>query len=189
MEFTLYYRGDLKSNGSREDKHAIRKRVHQQLKVLWDHPPVSESRRLLEPDVGSLCLLRPVITPTGRFNFGPLVTVPVGMVAELDIFMLWPNAPGRIITSGGDIDNRLKTLFDALKVPEPNALPSNAAPDHDEDPFLCLLEDDSLIVRLSVQTDRLLEPARKSEVVLTIRVRTRKLGGAVSLHPLTAGLS
>lgn len=59
-------------------------------------------------------------------------------------------------------------------------------PKPDEDPFFCLLEDDSLITRLAVETDRLLEPVSSdSEVVATIRVATRLL----ERHRLTAGLA
>lgn len=114
--------------------------------------------------------------PKHGFNFAPLVAESVGLTAELDILLLWPASPGKIITSGGDIDNRIKTLLDALKLPsEPTALPPNTMPQPGEEPFFCLLEDDSLITRINVETDRLLEPVRtSSEVDLTIRVRTRQ---------------
>ena len=99
-------------------------------------------------------------------------------VAELEVTLLWPQTPGNIITSGGDIDNRLKTLFDALKVPsEPSALPIGTIPQLGEEPFFCLLEDDSLIARVSVETDRLLEPCSDTSMVrLFIRVKTRNIG-------------
>ena len=186
MEFTLYYRGALKSNGRPADKHFIRSHFHTQLKNLWSQPPLSAFTRLLDRDVGDLNLIR----PKHGFQFAPLIAETVGLVAELEIFLLWPAAPGAIITSGGDIDNRLKTLLDSLKVPsEPTALPKGAAPTAEQQPFFCLLEDDSLITRLSVETDRLLEPvATPSEVIATIHVRTKQLRGDLIIHPLTAGL-
>jgi hypothetical protein len=47
----------------------------------------------------------------------------------LKITLLRPEEPGAIILQSGDIDNRLKTLFDALSVPaQPNQLPKNDAP-------------------------------------------------------------
>jgi hypothetical protein len=175
MDFTLYYRGDLKANGRPADKHAIRRVFHRQLRDLWSNVPLNGFRRLLEPasEVGEISLLR---TRHG-FNFAPLVAESVALVAELRILMLWPAAAGAIITSGGDIDNRLKTLLDALKVPsESTALPIGSVPQPTEDPFFCLLEDDSLITRLAVETDRLLEPvASPSEVALFIRVRTKQI--------------
>lgn len=119
-----------------------------------------------------------VIRKAGPFRFACLVAESVKLVAELDILMLRPEPPGSIVTQGGDIDNRIKTLLDGLKAPlEPNALPQGVAPGSDQDPFFCLLEDDHLITRLSVQTDRLLEPvATPAEVVLVIHVTTKQLG-------------
>jgi hypothetical protein len=100
----------------------------------------------------------------------PLITEELRTVAELEIAMLRPEAPGRIITNGGDIDNRLKTLFDALPMPpQPNALPPHVEPGANETPFFCLLEDDKLITSVAVRTDQLLESvADRSEVDLTI---------------------
>jgi hypothetical protein len=63
------------------------------------------------------------------------------------------------VTQGGDVDNRIKTLLDALKVPnDPSALPDGISLTEDEDPLFCLFEDDNLITSLAIKTDRLLEP-------------------------------
>ena len=59
-----------------------------------------------------------------------------------EIFMLRPEVPGAIITQGGDIDNRLKTLFDALRMPQnENELPKDEIPGTDEVPFFWLFPD------------------------------------------------
>jgi hypothetical protein len=86
------------------------------------------------------------------------------------------DSPGNLVTSGGDIDNRLKTLLDALRVPDViKGMPD--MPSEDEDPFFCLLEDDCLITALSVTTDTLLVPQadeeRQHDVVLVIHVITQ----------------
>lgn len=39
------------------------------------------------------------------------------LYAELDILVLRPEAPGAVIVHSGDVDNQLKTLFDALRRP------------------------------------------------------------------------
>ena len=90
------------------------------------------------------------------------------MIAELDITMLRPEPPGKVIQSG-DIDNRIKTLLDGLRMPKvEQELPNG------EIPFFCLLKDDNLITRISVNTDRLLENnIDPSEVVLLIHVHTK----------------
>jgi hypothetical protein len=167
----------------------IRQHFHAQLRDLWTRPPLSGYRRLLDPrsEVGDLSL----ITEFNGFEFASLIADHVGLVAELDIMLLWSAAPGSIITTGGDIDNRLKTLLDALKVPSvPKDLPSGVRPQPDERPFFCLLRDDRLITRLSVETDRLLEPGLpSSDAVVIVKVRTVQFRGDLRLHPLTAGLA
>ena len=57
---------------------------------------------------------------------------------------------------------------------EPNAMPKDDVPKEDEIPFYCLLEDDNLITKVQVETDRLLEPySSPSEVILIIHVTTK----------------
>jgi len=175
MQFTLYYRGELKSKAKPDAKHTLRRYFHCQMKQVWQQMPLKDFDWLLQPAQASQNLS--ILQQTKSFTFAPLVSDKVFLVAELDIQLLWPQDRGKIITSGGDIDNRLKTLLDALKVPsEDTALPQEATPGEDENPFFCLLQDDSLITRLSVEADRLLEPVSSpSEVVLFIRVTTKQL--------------
>jgi hypothetical protein len=55
-------------------------------------------------------------------------------------------------------------------------IPNGDLPQEDEDPFYCLLQDDSLITKISVDTDRLLGSNEKSNYVqLLIKVRTKGL--------------
>jgi hypothetical protein len=107
--------------------------------------------------------------------FVPLVTADMNAVAELSVTILRPEPPGGLITQGGDIDNRLKTLFDALTMPRhANALPAAGVPEPTETPFFCLLEDENLVVAISVRTEQLLEPdVNRSHVDVTVFVRTR----------------
>jgi hypothetical protein len=85
--------------------------------------------------------------------------------------MLRPTAPGRIII-GADIDNQLKTLFDALKWPRTaQEIEPGWAPNQDEQPLHCLLQDDQYITRISVETDRWLgQPPKSIDVRLFIKV-------------------
>ncbi|MBI5041684.1 MAG: hypothetical protein HZB57_10955 [Gammaproteobacteria bacterium] len=173
MEFTLYYRGDLKANRGSKDKQELRRYFHEQLKSLWHQMPLKERHKLLEkePAKGDVGIIRTI----NGFHFAPLVTEKLNLIAELKITLLRPEPPGSIITQAGDIDNRLKTLFDALKIPsEPTAIPSGDLPREGEDPFYCLLEDDNLITKIQVETDRLLDDFKSpSEVVLLIHVLTK----------------
>lgn len=172
MEFTLHYRGDLKGNGTPRDKQSLRRHFHNQLKLLWQQPPLNDLHQFIdeaqESDVS-------IIKSKHGFKFVPLVCEKLNLVAELKITTHRPEPPGSIITQAGDIDNRLKTLFDALKMPsEPTSLPKDDCPQDGESLFFCLLEDDNLITKVNVETDRLLEGVEKaSEVVLLIHITTK----------------
>jgi hypothetical protein len=168
MNFTLTYDGELKANGDKRHKHELRRVFHRQLAELWKASPLYQHK-------GSNSELT---TTIGNYRFLPLTSSTRDEVAELQIMMLRPQrGPGYIIGEGGDIDNRLKTLFDSLRMPDKqDEIPKGERPGKNEDPFFCLLENDILITSLSVQTDRLLEPCqRASQVKLVIRVSIRKM--------------
>jgi hypothetical protein len=173
MRLVLHYRGPLKANAGPTHKHELRRHFHQQLKRLWSQKPLVEIPQWVQPvkSPGSYHFLRPVLP----FTFVPLVTGEANAVAELNIRLLRPEPPGGLITRGGDIDNRLKTLFDALAMPpQPNALPPGATPAADEQPLFCLLEDDNLVVSVTIRTEQLLEPVTDPSVVdISIAVQTR----------------
>lgn len=173
MRFVLHYRGPLKSNGSPAHKHELRRHFHGQLKKLWSQIPLAENPQWLShtKEPNQYHFLRPL----GAFTFVPLVTADANTVAELNLVLLRPESPGGLITQGGDIDNRLKSLFDALSMPRLlNALPQQAIPTEDEQPLFCLLEDDNLVTSVAVRTEQLLEPIEDPSFVdLTIAIRTR----------------
>jgi hypothetical protein len=171
MRLTLHYRGVLRSNGSPAHKHELRAHFHTQLAVIWKQKPLSEQTYLLAPrDGNEYCLLRELSGVT----FVPLVSEEMNVVAELEVSILRPEPPGGLLTQGGDIDNRLKTLFDSLTMPRhPNQIASGISPSTFS-PFFCLLEDDNLVTSVSVRTEQLLEQVEDPSIVdLRIRVRTR----------------
>ncbi len=174
MEFTLIYRGPLKSRSSPEEKQNIRRFFHWQFRKLWTLPPLSHYTKI-ENDYLDERNPQGFIQKFSGFNFVPLVNQKFKLVAEIKLILLRPEPPGFIITNGGDIDNRLKTLFDALKMPKDiNELPKNDRPRPDENPFFCLLEDDKLITKVSIETDTLLEPGiEPPNVELLIHVKTK----------------
>ena len=173
MEFRLIYDGPLKAAAGVNDKHHLRKAFHEQFKVLWNQVPLSDSQDLLEdpPKKNRIS----VITGFGSYKFAPLVCEKLHLICELEITLLRPESPGSVITQGGDIDNRLKTLFDALRMPKTeNEIPSSISAGKIDKPFYCLLEDDNLITKVNVSTDRLLrQNAGQNDVVLVIHVTTK----------------
>ena len=173
MEYRIVYEGPLKANSSVADKQHVRRVLHSQLKRLWTQLPLSEHQVCIAPDRKEKKPWN--IRPVGSFRFAPLVTEELRLIAELNIVFLRPEPPGSLLTQGGDIDNRLKTLFDALRMPKAKTeMPNGDLPGPDEDPFFCLLEDDNLVSAVTVHTDRLLKatPSR-SHVHLLISVTTK----------------
>lgn len=180
MNFTLTYDGKLKSNGDSLHKHEIRRVFHRQLVELWKASPLSRHRAPEEALTKAI----------GNYKFFPLTSSAREEVAELRITMLRPHTgPGYIIGEGGDIDNRLKTLFDSLRMPDKlEELPTGKQPVEGEDPFFCLLENDILVTGLSVRTDRLLEPDQPdSYVKLAIEVLIKKVPMVGSNMIITLG--
>ncbi len=133
MEFRLTYEGILLGS-SRSDtrsghKHEVRKFFHPQIKKLWEVTP--HLNEISDPvqhyvidaggagtglhDAGRIASLARRFS-RGDYGFVPLVTKDLFVACGIDILFLRPDPPGEIIRSG-DIDNRLKTLFDALKLP------------------------------------------------------------------------
>jgi len=166
MHFRLTYadrllstRNDKRSAKRSLHKHHVRRQFHKQLKRLWSEHPVLSRGYSTSQTIGSEVMNR-TFNREG-FIWKPLVTKEDGLICALDILMLREGEPGR---TTHDIDNRLKTIFDALKMPGgPEELGSGTPegiqkPSPDENPFFVLLQDDKLITHLSVTSDMLLEP-------------------------------
>ena len=130
MEFTLTYRGRLSSNGDAKEKQILRRHFHRQLKELWGQPPLQG-----KVDSVSRPLYENLIEEVGSFRFAPLVSSHYSFSASLHVTFLRPGFPGQLLGIGGDIDNRMKTLFDALTKPQLNQIPTNDVPKSDENPF------------------------------------------------------
>lgn len=200
MEFRLIYKGPLPSEGSggsrTKEKHTLRKYFHGQLRELWNqHPDLKQQANqhfVVKPAVYPPGALDAEPVPAGHPNgkthldriaddyqrcggrFVPLIRKGGALTCSLEILFLRRDNPGHIISSGGDIDNRLKVLFDGLRMPDNVSELGGLAIEPDENPFFCLVEDDGLITSVSVTTDRLLslpDPGDKvHDVELVIHV-------------------
>ncbi|AVX04501.1 hypothetical protein MXMO3_01977 [Maritalea myrionectae] len=107
------------------------------------------------------------LTKHGK-KFRPLVRESLGLTCTLDILFLRQEDPGAILKKGGDIDNRVKTFVDALEMP-----PEDLDGDETDDINYPLLESDTLVKGLSIQTERLLLPETTfpNEVHLIVEVK------------------
>lgn len=193
MKFRLIYDGPLQStqrdpqNGQRDrlidHKHAIRRAFHEQLKHLWSEkkelrnwsvyaggwPNLPHQSEKEQVSITEALASQNVLND---YRFVPLVTEYSNLHCELDILFKRRDPPGSLL-SAGDLDNRIKTLIDALRMPA-NALElEGMSPQEGEDPFFCLMEDDNQVTGLKVDTDTLLgggDP-RRVQLVVTVNVK------------------
>jgi hypothetical protein len=173
MDFMLRYRGPLPANGSIKDKHSIRMIIHRQLGELCNREKLVEEANRNDLPEGTLKgrrveVPRPMkmlffYVPIAGFNFVPIVHRPHELSCTLEVLFLRREKPGDIIRNGGDLDNRLKTLFDALRMPLDETELKGICPSKPNERVYCLLEDDSLITKVSVSTHQLLEPVEEGE--------------------------
>ena len=177
MKFRLTYEGELMARGGgASHKHEIRRVFHRQLKRWWDiHPYLSDWQKegsqkhfanvhTNDPAKQKLSHVEHLANSyrRGEYRFVPLATEQWQLVVSLDILFLRSGRPGDAVRSA-DLDGRLKTLIDALRLPQQlGELGEYQTPQDGEDPFFCLLEDDKLVGNVSVTTDTLLEPTPRS---------------------------
>lgn len=181
MKFRLHYEGQLlAAKGDPQDgqvdrrashKHAIRQAFHRQLKHLWEtHPWLStvhmpwsmfgvqrgdelragdyyENQTPLQDGLATL-------HKVGDNSFVPLVCSEFKLLCSLNLLLLRRDKPGGVINAR-DLDNRLKIVFDALRMPK--AL-NEFHSDGTNNPMFVLLQDDSLISSVQIETDNLLDP-------------------------------
>jgi len=166
MEFYLKYDGPLKSNAGPKDKHDIREYFYPQMKKLWDIKPLSDLKAPFLTEVKDLSVIKKV----NGVVFAPLVSSVLKFVCQLNITILWPEEHGVISPHGGDIDNRLKTLFDALQCPDINQIEPVKERLLGKQPFFCLLENDKLITSVNIKTHTLLRRENDTDVSVLIHV-------------------
>lgn len=166
MRFTLTYQGPLPSKGNAPQKKAIRDYLSPQIERLWRR----EEFRLGESNLAPTS----VKTLRGR-QYLPLVGTGSHLEADLSVLLLRRDDPASLFVSGGDLDNRMKTLFDALQTPqsaqecgEPPAFDGDARP-----PVYTVVEDDRLITGLSVRSERWLTDGDADEVLVVLDVTLR----------------
>lgn len=162
LEYKGYIPADKPANDHRSDlKQQIRLAFSDQLSRKWrDSPQLREHERIAPPheDLGP-ALPEGYRWDDGRhrpedkslaffqvqmcgFTWVPLVTWHNYLRCELDI--TFHGEGHSTVTREGDIDNRIKTLFDALRMP----LRDTEVPGHMQgkgERAYCLLEDDSLM--------------------------------------------
>lgn len=172
MEFCLHYYGTLKSRDNASGKHQIRQQLHPQIRSVCLSEQFSnmfdefnDTSKHDEPHMFS---------DIGGKRFWFLICEGWKTIVDLNITILLPHAVGAIVHNGGDIDNRIKTLFDALRIPAVKSeIPSNDSFNYKKEGMFCLLQDDKLINRVSITSYQDHEPIDTDSVRCFIEVRTK----------------
>jgi hypothetical protein len=186
MEFRLLFRGHLPSEDKAdvEMKHNIRKQLHPQLREVWKgHPSMRGS---FEPKKNGVSRVEEIAGDYSKcgFRFVPLIRKKDN-ACSLNIIILFRHEPYRAYNYG-DLDNRIKTLVDGLRMPDQCSEVTGQSPSADEDPFFVLMDDDRVIYEFQVTTDQLFVPYKPEEekyrdvfAVIGIRMTT------VGRNPIT----
>ena len=201
MRFHLVYSGPLSGSGNKpkpDQARMIRDQFHPQLELLWTANTalkrLRSTARVAKNPAGFLATpqspFQPEINPAhppqagyvdlcepirqGEKTYVPLVRKSLDLNCSIDILFLRQEDPGELVLQGGDVDNRIKTLFDALRIPDSDV---EARYPQAQNTTYCLLQSDTLISDFKVSTDRLLVPKTKAanEVHLVIEVLVRVL--------------
>jgi hypothetical protein len=180
VNFRLTYDGPLKaasqSDTRRVEKHEIRRVFSRQLNELFKIRDAQFLEVEWDSESGP-----PEPIKRGPFLCVALVRAKLNLVCDLDILFLRRENPGQLISSGGDLDNRIKVLFDALRVPQDDNEVRGFNASHEDRMLLCLTEDDKLITGFRVTSDRLLEPAisemeeNNVRLIINVEIKATKL--------------
>lgn len=172
MQFRLTYNGQIQSRqqAGLPAVQAIREALSPQIERLWQYPPLNQSTDWLNPS-GTYHACSTV----DDWNFVSTISNTIGLYGELDILILRPQPLGSVVSKDGDLDNKLKTLIDALTLPtlqQVQDMKRKHGLEQRERQF-CVFSDDNLITKLSVTSDRLLEDMRVATALVIINVTVR----------------
>ena len=129
-------RGGLPPNkrGTIDAKHRIRRELHPQVRQLWRND-MSEAWTPAEgKNRAPIDVLADEHAKWG-FRFAPLVTRRNQLAASIDVLMLRRDGPPHIFGDSGDLDGRVKTLLDGLRMPRQQTELGGATPAADENPL------------------------------------------------------
>jgi len=150
MEIYLSYKGNISTTGHTKQKFKIRRHLLPQLRQLLTY---HEENDIPKEHTFSIEKRRYV----GDFIFLPLVSINCCKVVDLEIVLLSHFEPACTKHyPTGDIDNLLKSLLDGMRMPQNMNEVRSEKPQQNEDPFLCILEDDQLVRNIHIRHDRLL---------------------------------
>ena len=172
MRLTLTYRGNLPATqrGVGKVKAVLREAFHPQIAAQFGHR--------LGPAV------REASTEINGHTFVAPAHPRLRTAAELEVLLLTP-ASSRSV---GDVDNRLKTLVDGLTRPANTEQMQSFKPPAPGGPTYCLMDDDQLVKRLTVDARRWFEPGIPPDEALVVVTANIILGDDADMSSPTASI-
>lgn len=171
LKFTLTYEGALKVGHGRvvQRKHEIRRAFHPQLKRLWQVNFLLANWVFPQGQYDSIKAIDRLKAKIEDFEFIPLVTKSLCVECALDFRVLRPTDQAGHIS---DIDNQVKIISDALKIPRVGDIKDGGlSPGSNEKPFFVLVQDDGLVTKISSINDELLAPICGKDTIDSTDVR------------------
>ncbi|MEU3457641.1 hypothetical protein ABZ671_29160 [Micromonospora sp. NPDC006766] len=173
MKLTLTYQGPLppRKRGITSEKANLRTAFHSQI--------LAQVRsRLAEKTV------KAVTSTIGGHAFVSVVHQNLRTAVELDVLLLTPQERRQV----GDTDNRLKTLIDGLTRPANLEQMRDYVPPDDGGPLYCLMDNDALVNRLSVDSRRWFVPNVTDTDALVLVTASIVLGANADMTSPTANI-
>jgi hypothetical protein len=181
LKITLTYQGILPASKRPPEKiDQIRQEFHRQLNKIWgrDQLAILEEWRDNKFSAGA---------PDFRKQFGNITYLPIASEeiharVRLTLTLYKGIREDHPAYSHGDIDNRAKSIIDALCVPVQQSRIPNCAPLRDT---ICLMSDDSLVDTLTVETASLLA---ENDPTITLAVVVADILPAKTISPDTLSI-
>jgi hypothetical protein len=171
MHIPLRYEGPLKS--ATDKKTQLRNKNH----IRW-YLSDQLINLQLEGDFSRFPAARPISKRFRGLGFFPIITRAQQLVCSLSVVIHRREKIGNILAYHGDLDNRMKTLFDALRMPQTDGEVLSDDSKHSKHAgrvnCACLLEDDSIISELHIKTMHSLEALAPNDVILTMDVEIKR---------------
>lgn len=168
--FTLMYEGPLLASGN-DPAHqsesklrniwTLRQCFEPQIERIYETAP--QLRGIGNPNARAAAMHARLAIERKGFKFCAIVRPTMGLGCELDIRSHVNHEPGSVITRAGDLDNRLKTVFDALRIPKDNEFRGHTIDQPADHAFPCLLEDDAAITKVCIASERWLAAGNRAE--------------------------
>lgn len=175
MEFSLIYQGDLPPNGDATVKWRLRKQFDAQMRRLWAAPPLKDNAKYIDQNyLPSECYLGRKV---GDIEFVSPISEKISTHADLTIQILSAGQGQKLTLTGGDIDNRVKTLLDSLQAPQSRQEIPSDCDVPDDGRIYSVLDDDKLVNSLTVRIGRLLtvdDYSRTALAVVDVRVKASR---------------